>query len=258
MMLDHEYATMRHVEDSHWWYRVLRSRVRADVERLAAGGSLALLDAGCGTGGMLAHLKSAGAAGWSLQGIDLSPLAVEQCQGRGLTVQQASACDLPFGDAVFDVVLSLDVIYCAGVDEVKALAECQRVLRPGGRLILNCAAYDCLRGRHDDATCGVRRYTPARVGELLKKQGLEINVLHGWNAWIFLPMVLWRMLSRKQSPAATQEAPRSDLFRLPGWVERLLAFVTTCDFKLCRALHFPLGTSIYAVATKPVSAAAAH
>ena len=75
----------------------------------------------------------------TVTGIDASPqtlaLARRRTQGRGnVTLYQADATALPVSDAVFDAALSVQVLeYVADVDA--ALAELQRVLRPGGRLV---------------------------------------------------------------------------------------------------------------------------
>ena len=47
-----EYALMDDAEDRMWWYRALHARL---VEALA-GALGPVLDAGCGTGGLLARL----------------------------------------------------------------------------------------------------------------------------------------------------------------------------------------------------------
>jgi SAM-dependent methyltransferase len=257
MMLDHEYDTMRKVEDGHWWYRCLRLQVLADV--MAWGRNQehqTLLDAGCGTGGMLAKLKEQGPVHWRLLGVDRSPIAVEFCHGRGLSqVVEGDVQALPQAANSCDITLSLDVVYCAGVDDAVAVAEGARVLRPGGLMVVNCAAYDFLRGSHDDAVCGARRYDPARLRSLLQGAGLEIVTLHGWNVWIFPWLAIWRRLSRFRS-AQPEKLVRSDLFRLPSWVETVLTKLARLDFWLARRLHCPWGTSLYALATKPKLATA--
>jgi ubiquinone/menaquinone biosynthesis C-methylase UbiE len=48
---------------------------------------------------------------------------------------------LPFGDGQFDVVLTADVI-CQIDDASVALAEFRRVLKSGGILAINVAAYN--------------------------------------------------------------------------------------------------------------------
>jgi len=75
--------------------------------------------------------------------------------------------DLPFLADSFDVVLSLDVLSHAGVDDALALREVYRVLRTGGQLILNVAAFDFLKGAHDCAVNVNRRYQQRQLRTLL-------------------------------------------------------------------------------------------
>lgn len=257
MMLDHEYATMRRVEDAHWWYRTLRARVAADLEQAAAADGdnnvpFTILDAGCGTGGMLSWLRKKGRASWRLAGVDFSPLAVRFCQERGLeSVREGDAGALPFQDESFDAVLSLDVLYCGGVEEKAAAAECHRVLRPGGVALVNCAAYDCLRGSHDTAVGGARRYSPGRLRAVLEGAGFQVARLHAWNAWIFVPIAIWRQFSRLLASRSAPDETKGDLFQLPAWANRCLIRLAAIDMALCRWFRCPLGTSLYAVAVKP-------
>ncbi len=252
-MLDHEYDTMRTVEDHHWWYDALRAYVVREVKRLVGRQASAhILDAGCGTGGTLDALRTANSHGhWQLDGIDISPLAVEHTHARGFTeVVLASLDAMPFASASMDAVVSLDVLYHEQIDEAKSLAEIARVLRPGGYAVINLPAFDSLRGSHDDAVSGVRRYTAARLRVMLEQQGLRVEVLHYWNAWLFFPVLLWRQLSRwcKQDALAATE---SDLGMLPHWLNTCVSFLTQLDMGVAKAFGLPFGTSVFAVARKP-------
>ncbi|HNL92918.1 MAG TPA: hypothetical protein PKH01_08465, partial [Pseudomonadales bacterium] len=51
-----EYRLMDTLEGSFWWYRALHAVVAQRVAGLSLPASAKILDAGCGTGGMLAHL----------------------------------------------------------------------------------------------------------------------------------------------------------------------------------------------------------
>ena len=55
-----------------------------------------------------------------------------------------------------------------------ALHEMNRVLRSGGRLILNVAAFDFLKGAHDCAVDVNRRYTQRQLQALLAGSGREV------------------------------------------------------------------------------------
>lgn len=246
-MLEREYETLRAVEDVHWWYAVLRRLVLESLQRRFAPG-IRLLDAGCGTGGMLDVLQRRGWAG-ALHGVDLSPEAVRQCRDRGLgEVCVGRVEKLPFADDAFDAVLSLDVLYHAGVEEGRALAEMGRVLRPGGVLLVNVAAFECLRGRHDTAVCGARRYKSSQLRSLLAVHRLEVEEIFYWNAWLFLPLWIWRSWTRR-NPGQRKRAG-SEMQLPPPWLNGRLKGPAWVDANLCRLLRLPFGSSILAVARK--------
>ncbi len=238
---------LRLVEDRHWWHSVLRGLVLDALSNdLPPRGHV--LDAGCGTGGMLALLREKQPF-LDTDGVDASGLAVKHCRQRGFSnVRVGNVHDLPFQTGAFDAVMCLDVLYHADVDEDEALAEMSRVLRPGGLLVANVPAFDCLRGAHDVAVCGARRYTAETVSRLLGKHGLCCEVIHYWNAWLFLPLLVWRWLSRR--PVERRSALTSDLALPPVWLNHLLSVGGRMDAKLCRALRIPFGSSVFAVARK--------
>ena len=242
-----EYDLMRAVEDRHWWHAVLRWLVEhALAGRLQPRGWL--LDAGCGSGGMLEFLRKR-MGGIDMRGIDAAEQAVRYCRERGLsTVQHGYVEALPFADAVFDAVLSLDVLYHAEVEEERALAEMSRVLRQDGLLVMNLPAFASLRGAHDVAVCGVRRYAASQVRSLLERSSFKVEMIHYWNAWLFGPLFVWRHLSRLKTEGVS--GPVSDLRLTPEWMNRILAGMGKVDATLCRELRLPFGSSVYAVARK--------
>jgi len=249
-MLQHEYHTMRQVEDTYWWYRVLRLEVVKDVaSRFPADKPCKLLDAGCGTGGML-HAFRATHPQWEITGLDLSAVAVEYCQQRGFaSVIHGSVDEMPFANADFDVVVNLDVLYHRQVSQNRALSEIARVLKPGGLLILNLPAFTVLRGRHDAAVHGTRRYTVKQISGLLDPVGLKLETAFYWNAWLFFPLLTWRLLTRSLKPQDESET-KSDLSTLPRKINDLLTAIARLDFTVCQSLRLPFGTSVYSVGRK--------
>jgi ubiquinone/menaquinone biosynthesis C-methylase UbiE len=69
---------------------------------------------------------------------------------RGITVLEAYAERLPFGDASFDFVLMVTVL-CFLADPFRALCEATRVLKPRGRLIIGMIDADSPLGRAYEA-----------------------------------------------------------------------------------------------------------
>ena len=114
--------------------RLLFSDGRAWVCARACGD---VLEVGIGTGRNLPFYSD----DVRLTGIDLSEqmLAVARRRarelGRAVNLRQGDAQQLPFPDAAFDTVVCA-LSLCSIPDDRKAVAEMERVLRPGGRLLL--------------------------------------------------------------------------------------------------------------------------
>lgn len=101
-----------------------------------------VLEIGCGTGLLMTRLKDHVA---ELVGVDLSPGMLEHARARGLDVHESGANALPFEDESFDLAYSFKVL--PHVQEIDgALAECSRVLKPGGTAILEFYNPTSVRG----------------------------------------------------------------------------------------------------------------
>src|SRR5712692_9100582 len=93
-----------------------------------------ILDAGCGTGGMMSWLKRYTGNG-RVAGIDLSSTALNFCGKHGHTMlAQTSVTNLPFPDSMFDLVTSFDVLVQlpGETSDEFAMSEMLRVLKRGG------------------------------------------------------------------------------------------------------------------------------
>ena len=117
-----------------------------------------LLDLGCGAG-MLALLKRKGVA---LTGVDLSEecVAASRRNGYDETIL-AELHALPFADATFDYVASLDVIGHIPQEQKDAvLSEIKRVLRPDGVTLhgIECTDRDARRRYEEMSAEELRRF----------------------------------------------------------------------------------------------------
>jgi len=117
-----------------WAERRMFKDTRAWVGRRAEGQTLEIA---VGTGANLPHYS----AEVVLTGTDFSAPMLDLARarardtGRHVTLEQADAMELPYGDACFDTVVSTFSLCCVP-DECTVLTEALRVLRPQGRLLL--------------------------------------------------------------------------------------------------------------------------
>ena len=101
-----------------------------------------ILDAGCGFGGTIAHLNE-NYSEMELTGLNLDDRqlvrARQQVKAQGsnkIHFHQGNACQLPFADESFDVVLAVECIFHFPSRQ-QFFQEARRVLKPGGYLALS-------------------------------------------------------------------------------------------------------------------------
>lgn len=244
-----EYDLMDAAEEAMWWYRAMHAQALAAFRAHARGGtaqSLPVLDAGCGTGGFL---RRAGAAlpGTAMVGLEYNAHAAQRAaQKAGVRVATGSVNAMPYHDAQFGGIFSLDVLCHAGAEPAAMLAECRRVLAPGGVLVMNLPALPWLRSAHDARVFTVRRYTRASITAQLEAAGFTDVRARYWNA-LLLPL----MILQRKVLAARADAP-SDVTQFPPWLDACLYAATRLEAGLMRlGLRFPAGGSVIVSATRP-------
>ena len=240
-----EYERLAAAEDRAWWFRGLHANLVGALPR-AAPAPGRVLDAGCGTGGLLARLAAAFPAA-AIVGLELDPGAAAVARAKsGRPLAIGSVDLLPFVDRAFDAILSADVLCHQGVDQERALHHVRRCLKPGGVLVLNLPAYRWLYSAHDVAVENARRYARGEVRDLLAAAGFARIRTRHWNTFLFPLMVVRRKLWPRGAAGA------SDVELLPPPVERAFGAVMALESRLLAAgISLPFGGSILATAVKP-------
>ena len=232
-----EYHLMDQAEDSMWWYRALHRRLCDALGGLAGP----VLDAGCGTGGLLATLARHGRT--DLFGLEYDAAAAARAAAKsGAAVACGSIQALPFEGAWFAAAVAADVLCHAAVDPPLALAELRRVLRPGGLLVVNMPAYAWLASAHDRRVHNARRTTaPCLRADLVAAGFTDVRVRY-WNS-LLLPLMVVQRLALARGPQS-----RSDVAAFSPWVDRMFHAMTRLEAALP---PLPAGGSVLAIATKP-------
>jgi SAM-dependent methyltransferase len=244
-----EYDALFAVEDHHWWFRGLRREVFRAVACFAPkrNRGLRLLDAGSGTGGLIA--AAAGRGGFLLTAsLDRSWDGLTLARRRRLpALVRGSVGRLPFADASLDVVASIDVLCHREVDERDALSEAARCLAPGGILVLQVPAYQWLYSGHDRAVWSNRRFTRGEVVRMVEAAGLSTRASGYRNSLLFPAAAARRLFSRRRAV----ESERSDVGPANGAVQAIGTAALSLEDGLARVgLRLPFGLSVFCVAAR--------
>ena len=241
-----EYDKLDRVEDRMWWFAAMHANLlaaaqRSEIDRL----HLPILDAGCGTGGLLSRL-AVKYWGKPVMGLDLDLQACARAASKSARpVCAGSVNDLPFANGALAAIFSADVLCHQGVDERRALRQFHRCLSQSGRLILNLPAYRWMLSRHDIAVSNTRRYTATDLRRLLKAVGFRPVYMSYWNTVLFPLMVI----TRKFFPQ--KNAVNSDVKLYPRSVEMVCRAAMALEAALLRrGVRLPFGGSILAIAVK--------
>jgi SAM-dependent methyltransferase len=244
-----EYERMHAVEDRMWWYQGLRKLARGllirALDRSAAPRDLAggVLDAGCGTGGMLVAMGPA-VSGRPTQGLEFDAIAAEMAATKsGRPVRQGSVNEMPFGAGELAAYVSLDVYSHGGVDPDKALAEARRCLARGGVALFNLPSYQWMLSTHDKRVHNVRRFTRGGARKLLARHGFRVVRSTYWNTLLFPLMLLHRLTERADA--------ESDVKDYPAWLDALFSAALAIERAVIGVgISLPFGGSLVVVAVR--------
>jgi ubiquinone/menaquinone biosynthesis C-methylase UbiE len=237
-----DFKELAEVEDSMWYFHALNRRMLLPLAELAKQNAT-VLDAGCGTGGLIKALQGVGAP-WTIKGLDYSPVACSYARERtSVPIEEGSIEALPFDDGQFDAVLTADVI--SQIDDASvALAEFRRVLKSGGILAINVAAYNWMRSYHDEFMYTRHRFRRSELANLLRQAGFEVTLSSYANMLIF-PLIFAR---RK---IFVPRHPTSDVKPYPPLIEAFCGSMATLEHLLLRiGINLPVGNSVFIVARK--------
>jgi len=172
-----EYSKAAKDYDSKWSFYV-EATTRETLSRVPIGPGDSVLDVGCGTGELLARIAAAHPA-THLAGLDPVPEMLEVAKGKlagRADLRVGWASELPWPAASFDLVVSCNMFHYI-TQPVAAVREMERVLRPGGRIVITdwcddylacrlCSAYVRLSGKAHFKT-----YREAECASLLRQAG---------------------------------------------------------------------------------------
>ncbi|MCO4053322.1 MAG: class I SAM-dependent methyltransferase [Bosea sp.] len=241
-------ALFREIEDRSFWFlhrnrclAHLARRFRPDGPFLDIGGGNGFVAKALVAEGVDCALLEPGVEGaLAAHARGISPVICARIEDAALPSQAFS------GVGMFDVLEHIE-------DEAGALAEVQRLLRPGGRLFLTVPAYQALFSREDQDAGHFRRYNLPGLERVLEAAGFRSQFATYLFAPLPLPVFLLRTLPSRLGLLGPSSAARTDGEHTPGgafgWtMEKLLKFEAR---RIEAGGTIPFGTSCLVVADRP-------
>lgn len=241
-----EYEKMYAVEQELWWYKILHRKVLKAIEKHFSQKNIAILDAGCGTGGLLSFLKAHQYT--NSIGLDGSEDAVSFCQARQLDV---TLCRFGSIDGFrphnqYDVIVCNDVFYCIDEQDIqRAMRYFKAHLKPNGLFITNNNAFDAFYGTHDVAVEGKRRFVLNDLKRIGAAADLRIVEATYWS-FLLAPLILavrqWQAFKLRVGWEKPENIV-SDVTLPPRFVNKTLFYLVKCEETILP--KSPFGSSLF-------------
>ena len=187
----------------HWWFHGRRRLVSAMLENHGVSTGV-FVDLG------------AGAESLFPQTMDVVKLDLVRPESVPGLFVQASAEQLPFPDSSFDGLGLFDVLEHLS-DPNRCLLEAQRVVRPGGLVIVTVPAYRWLWSPHDDLVGHHRRYTLGELRTSLSGAGLVLLWSSAFYGFLLPPAAIRAVFSMQSSMSMPSALINRSLALLAEW-----------------------------------------
>ena len=249
MEKNHEYEKMARAEKELWWYQALHHLVFDSIHKNLFGWNVSIIDAGCGTGGLMLFLHERGFG--NLKGFDLSPYAVKICRERRLDVEQGNLINIAgyYPPASADVIVSNDTLYYLNEQQRSdVVRQCFQLLKPEGLLMFNLPALKAFQGIHDVAVGIIHRFSRPDVPELIDpSQFCIIRELY-WPFLLSPAIYLVRLRQRIRMRMKSAFEVNSDIDLPSPPLNKMLRRITLFENRWFRTK--PFGSSLFLVMKK--------
>ena len=230
--------------ESYFWfsahYDIVMAFSEPLLERRRRLGKLKILDAGCGPGNLISRLLPWG----DVIGTDASSDALAFCQRKhAVQVEQTPIKDMPFADNTFDFIFALEVIEHIE-DDLGAMRELYRILKPNGFLITTVPAFMFLWGSHDEKFGHFRRYTKSNFCRIAVRAGLTEQKSRYFKILFFLPLLLLRRFKKYTAIKA------DDYHKVNPFINWLFRKLINAEIPIISFIDLPLGASLISVLSK--------
>jgi SAM-dependent methyltransferase len=195
----HEESSREHFLDV-WTRRAMLMQLEGMLPRLPV-----LADVGCSSGYLLEDLR-AGHPDATLIGVDLVASGLRRAHALvpHARLLQADACALPLREKSVDAALSANLLEHVR-DDMRALAELRRVLRPGARAVIVVPSGPRLYDYYDSFLGHERRYGRGELATKARAVGFEVLLDTHLGSVLYPPFWLVKKRNRRLQPLAGEQ-----------------------------------------------------
>jgi len=235
-------------QGTHWFFLAKKRFFSVLLGNMPGAGSV--VDVGCGTGALITYLGVFG----KVTAVDISPVALsyagEVIKDNTAKLVYGEGSHLPLKDGSAGLVCLSDVLYHKNVEnDTRVIAECYRVLRPGGVFIMSDSAFKILSGGHDAVAHAARRYTRRDIRTKLETAGFTVK-RDSYTYMTLFPLLVFAVRMIKRVMRHTGKAEAAEFKRASKFVNGFLSIVLWVEAQILRVTDLPFGVSVMAVAVK--------
>ena len=250
------YSQLAEIEDIHWAFVHRRNLVEGLLSKLNINKFSKGLDIGCGTGGNLKFLEKYCC---SVTGLDISEVALDfarkKCPDYKFVRGDANYLSNLFSPKSFGFISIFNVLYHEWIkDDLSVLMQCNKVLMPGGILVITESAFNLLNRKHDRQAMGKRRYKLSSFRKMLRESGFTVLSDTYYNALSFVPGLILAFLDimvSDQKYRVSENAYVKELQIPVNSINNLVSFLMNIETKVIKILpKLPIGVTLLCIARK--------
>jgi len=210
------------------------------------------IDLGCSSGYMLEDAATAFPQAM-LFGSDYFGSGLVQCHNAlpNIPLLQMDVTQCPLPDNSFDAITCLNVLEHIP-DDVKALKELYRLIRPEGRLVITVPMSPQLYDMTDEVHFHCRRYGWKELHEKVTQTGFKILFMNYFGVFVYPPFYLQKRLNQFRYRRHTFDQKHQIALHQARRTGRVLWMEKLCDWekRLGQRIRYPFGIRTFVVATK--------
>ncbi|CAD6873746.1 class I SAM-dependent methyltransferase [Methylomonas fluvii] len=236
-------------EEGSFWVRSRNRLFKAIVYNQAIVGRTKLLEIGCGTGGFIRHIVENENLEITGSEVYISGLLYAKNKLPDVDFIQFDIVNGNLGQQ-FDLIIAFDVLEHIG-DDVVAMANINRLLRPGGRAIITVPQHMFLWSRLDEIVKHKRRYSRKELVTKLKSNGFDIIFATSFVFMLFPLMLVSRIFDKGCKQLKSDKVELEKRVKFPVFLNIIFDIFMRLDEALIKAgVSLPFGGTLVVVAQK--------